>query len=105
MLETIKTIIFTGFIISLGYTIYYSVKFRRERKPDHRGLLQAKQNMSMGILLVLLSVYPLFITAGSIGIVVGALFILIGLFNVFAGIRNRSTFQARLNDSHVKNDQ
>ncbi|MEX1029300.1 MAG: YtpI family protein [Paenibacillaceae bacterium] len=96
MLEVLNSIIFIGFIIAFSFTIYYSVKFRRERKPDHRGLLQAKQNISMGFLLVLMALYPLFVTSGSIGVVIGTLFLLIGLFNLFAGIRNRSVYQARL---------
>jgi Zn-dependent protease len=96
MLEVINSIIILGFILALGFTLYYSVKFRRERQPDLRGLLQAKQNISMGFLLVLLSAYPLFVTSGTAGVIVGLLFLLMGLFNLFAGIRNRSTYNARL---------
>jgi uncharacterized membrane protein HdeD (DUF308 family) len=96
MLEVLNSIIFIGFIIAFGFTIYYSVKFRREQRPNHKGLLQAKQNICMGFLLVLLAIYPLFVTSGSIGVVIGALFLLMGLFNLFAGIRNRSTYQTRL---------
>jgi Zn-dependent protease len=96
MLEVINSIIIFGFILALGFTLYYSVKFRRERQSDLRGLLQAKQNISMGILLVLLAAYPLFVTSGTVGVIVGLLFLLMGLFNLFAGIRNRSTYQARL---------
>jgi TRAP-type C4-dicarboxylate transport system permease small subunit len=96
MLEVINSIIIFGFILALGFTLYYSVKFRRERQPDLRGLLQAKQNISMGIVLVLLSAYPILGISGTAGIIVGLLFLLMGLFNLFAGIRNHSTYQARL---------
>lgn len=97
MLESLQYIHNLSFVITLGFSIYYSVKYRRERKPDHKGLLQAKQNISMGIMLTLLSLYPLlFISGSSAGIVIGAIFLLIGLFNLFAGIRNHTVYRARL---------
>lgn len=97
MLEALVYILYISFIIALGFSIYYSVKFRRERKPDHKGLLQAKQNISMGTMLTLLALYPLLIISGSsVGIVIGAMFLLIGLFNLFAGIRNHTTYRARI---------
>lgn len=97
MLEALVYILYISFIIALGFSIYYSVKFRRERKPDHKGLLQAKQNISMGTMLILLALYPLLIISGSsVGIVIGAMFLLIGLFNLFAGIRNHTTYRARI---------
>ncbi|MEX2416464.1 MAG: YtpI family protein [Paenibacillaceae bacterium] len=97
MLVTLQYILYVSFIIAIGFSIYYSVKFRRERRLDHRGLLQAKQNISMGIMLILLALYPLLIISGSsIGIVIGAMFLLMGLFNLFAGIRNHTTYRARL---------
>jgi hypothetical protein len=86
-----------GLIIALGFSIYYSVRFRREQKPNHKGLLQAKQNISMGVMLTVLALYPLLvITGSSVSIVIGAMFLLIGLFNLFAGIRNHTIYQARL---------
>jgi asparagine N-glycosylation enzyme membrane subunit Stt3 len=97
MSEALEYIIYIGLVIALGFSLYYSVKFRRERKPDHKGLLQAKQNISMGIMLNLLALYPLLIISGSsVGIVIGAMFLLLGLFNLFAGIRNHMIYRARL---------
>lgn len=97
MLESLQYIHNVSFILTFGFSIYYSVKFRREREPDHKGLLQAKQNISMGIMLTLLALYPLLLISGSsVGIAIGAMFLLIGLFNLFAGIRNHTIYRARL---------
>ena|SRR5690554_4381192 len=96
MLELLNSIMFIGLILAFGSTVYYSVKYRKERTANLKGLFQAKQNISMGFLLILLAIFPLLGTLGSVGIVVGTLFLLLGVFNLFAGIRNRTIYQARL---------
>ncbi len=101
MLEILQYIHNFLFLITIGFSIFYSVKYRRERNPNYKGFMQAKLNISMGIMLTLLSLYPLLIIAGSsVGIVIGAMFLLIGLFNLFAGIRNWTIYKARLGSAN-----
>lgn len=87
-------------IISAIFSLTYSFKSRRTSDANLRGLLGAKMNISMGIMLTLLSITLLFIydsaTDGStIRVIIGSLFLLIGLFNIFAGIRNRKLYTRR----------
>ncbi|MNN91914.1 hypothetical protein D3C81_2100970 [compost metagenome] len=46
-------------------------------------------NISMGFMLIVLALIQMFMFSGStVRVVVGALFMVIGAFNIFAGIRN-----------------
>ena len=97
MYEFIKNAVFILLLLALGSSIYYSVKFRRQTDAILRGLYQAKQNIVMGVMLILLSVYPLYLIVGrNITITIGILFLLLGLFNLFAGIRNHAIYRSRL---------
>ena len=87
-------------LISMGFSLYYSFKSRRTKDAHLRGLLGAKMNISMGIMLTLLSIILLFVFVGAnegstIRVIIGSLFLLIGLFNIFAGLRNRKIFSNR----------
>ena len=87
-------------LISMGFSLYYSFKSRRTDDKTLRGLLGAKMNISMGAMLSLLSIILLFIYTGqnegsTIRVMIGALFLLIGLFNIFAGLRNRKMYTRR----------
>ncbi len=97
MYELFKNIVFILLLAALGFTIYYSVKYRKQLEAVQRGLYQAKQNIAMGFALVLLAIYPLYLIQGTnIALIVGILFLLIGLFNLFAGFRNLAIFRSRM---------
>lgn len=50
----------------------------------------------MGAMMVLLALYPLYLIPGTnIGVIIGVIFLLIGLFNLFVGIRNQAIYRAR----------
>lgn len=94
--EALRNSAFVLVAILLAFSFYYSYKTRRQTDPILRGLLQAKQNMAMGMMLAVLSVYPLYLMPGStIRVLVGALFLILGLFNLFAGIRNHAVYKSR----------
>lgn len=96
MYELLRNTAFVLVAILLAFSFYYSYKTRRQRDPIVRGLQQAKQNMAMGMMLTVLSVYPLYLMPGStIRVLIGALFLILGLFNVFAGIRNYAVYKSR----------
>lgn len=97
MYEILRNLAFILVAVLLGFSFYYSYKTRRQADPDMRGLLQAKQNMAMGLMLTVLSVYPLYLMPGStIRVLIGALFLVLGLFNLFAGIRNYAVYKSRI---------
>lgn len=97
MYEGLRNLAFVLVAILLAFSFYYSFKTRRQTDPAKRGLLQAKQNVAMGLMLTVLSVYPLYLVPGStVRLLVGALFLLVGLFNLFAGIRNYAVYKSRV---------
>ncbi len=54
---------------------------------------QAKTNINMGVTLIALSlILILTCEANWLRAIIGAIFLLMGLFNLFAGIRNRRIF-------------
>lgn len=84
-----------GILITLIMTSYYSIRARRSREPRERGLHTAHMNINMGAMLLLMSLIQMVMFSGStVRMIVGAIFLLLGLFNLFAGLRNRSLFSA-----------
>ncbi|WP_373229465.1 YtpI family protein [Cohnella sp.] len=84
-----------GVIIMLSsvFSALYSFRARRETNAKLRGLYTSRMNISMGIMLIFIALIQMFMFSGSsLRVVVGALFILLGLFNLFAGLRNHSHF-------------
>lgn len=97
MYEFILSAAFVLSAVLLVLSLLYGFKTRRQSDPVRRGLFQAKQNMAMGLMLTVLSAYPLYLMPGSsVRLLVGALFLVIGLFNLFAGIRNYAVFKSRI---------
>lgn len=97
MYEFLLNAAFVLVAVLLAFSLYYGFRTRRQTDPVVRGLHQAKQNMAMGLMLAVLSVYPLYLMPGSvIRLLVGALFLVIGLFNLFAGIRNYAVYKSRI---------
>ncbi|MHA7964331.1 YtpI family protein [Paenibacillus sp. CAU 1782] len=83
-------------LISLGFSAFYSIKTRRSQEPGNRGLYQARTNIAMGAMLIFIAAVQLFLSGEStLRIVIGALFGVIGLFNVFAGLRNHGIYLAK----------
>lgn len=77
------------------FSVYNSVKSRRTDNRRLAGIYAARTNICMGIMLLIIAVVQLFLFSGSsIRVVIGAVIMLLGLFNLFAGIRNHSTFTA-----------
>jgi len=50
-------------------------------------------NISMGLMLIFMAMVQMLLFTGStIRVIVGAVFIVVGLFNLFAGIRNHNSY-------------
>lgn len=89
MIESIQYVLYAGLIISCIFSVFFSIKSRRSVDGKARGLSQAKMNICMGFMLLILAFIQMFIFSGSsIRVVIGALFMVLGAFNIFAGIRN-----------------
>ena len=76
-------------------SVYYSFKSRRSADARRRGMNAALMNVCMGFMLVLIALFFMLAYSGStLKVVVGALFIVLGLFNLFAGLRNHSIYRS-----------
>ena len=80
-------------VLTSVLSVVYSVRYRRAADGRIRGLFAARMNVSMGLMLIFIAIIQMFLFSGStVRVIVGALFLLIGLFNLFAGMRNHSHF-------------
>lgn len=96
MSNLVQYVLSPGIFISLLFSIYFSVKSRQAKEPITKGLLAAKLNISMGSMLIFISAVQLFLSNEStLRIILGAIFLVLGLFNIFAGLRNQSYFRAK----------
>ncbi|MBB3108272.1 uncharacterized membrane protein YhaH (DUF805 family) [Paenibacillus phyllosphaerae] len=76
-------------------SVTFSFKARRSADARVRGLNQSLMNVCMGVMLVLLSLLFLLMYSGStVKVIVSTLLIVIGLFNLFAGLRNHSIYRS-----------
>ncbi len=84
-------------VLSSFSSVFFSIRARRTADGRLRGLYAARMNISMGLMLILIAVIQMFMFSGStLRVVIGALFMLLGLFNLFAGLRNNAHF-SRMN--------
>ncbi|MCZ8518354.1 MULTISPECIES: YtpI family protein [Paenibacillus] len=93
MLANIQLALSTLIVIALAFSVYYSFRYRREADPRLRGLYSSRMNIAMGIMLVILAVTQLFFLHDSVmRRIFGTVCLLLGVFNLFAGIRNHIHF-------------
>lgn len=84
-------------LASLILSVYYSFRFRRNKDPLMRGLYSSRMNMSMGVMLMAIAVIQFLLFEPSfLRGVIGAVFLVLGLFNLYAGARNHSAYSKRL---------
>ncbi len=101
-METVQMFLFIAIVVMLVISVWFSLKYRREKDPVTRGLNAARMNIAMGIMLIIISITQLFFFTDSITRrIFGTVCLLLGLFNLFAGIRNNGHY------SHLmsKNDR
>lgn len=93
MIQTLQWILGLAVVLTSVLSVYFSFRSRRSRDPIDRGLYGARMNVSIGLALVFLALIQMVLFSGStLRVIVGALFMVTGLFNLFAGMRNHSHF-------------
>jgi hypothetical protein len=89
----LQTFLIIVILAALCASVYFSFRYRTMKSPKGRGLNAANMNISMGIMLIAISgVQLLLFTGSTLRVIVGLVMFLLGLFNLFAGIRNRSVY-------------
>jgi uncharacterized membrane protein len=74
-------------------SVFFSFRYRRSQDHSVRGFHQAHMNICMGIMLVAIALTQIIMFKSDwLRSIIGAIFLLIGLFNLFAGIRNRRIY-------------
>ncbi|MDR0266855.1 YtpI family protein [Paenibacillus sp.] len=93
MVLFIRYVLFALLVIACICAGLYSSRSRRAKDARERGLYGAVTNIFMGIMLVMLALIFMFIFSGStVAVIIEAVFLVLGAFNIFAGIRNRSYY-------------
>ena len=74
-------------VISFVFYLFYKTKYIRSRRPAQRQWLSAKSSVALGLFVCLFGVNQLFLFPSTVTYIVAAIFILIGGYNVFGGIK------------------
>jgi uncharacterized membrane protein HdeD (DUF308 family) len=80
-------------VLSCIGSVVFSFRYRRSSDGRIRGLNAARMNICMGLMLVFIALIQMFLFSGStLRVIIGAVFLLLGLFNLFAGLRNHAYY-------------
>ncbi len=94
MMEWIQWALLLLICLTSALSVIYSFRSRRQAEPVLRGLYAARMNVCMGLMLIFIASIQMFLYTGStVRVIVGAVLLVIGLFNLFAGLRNHGHFQ------------
>ncbi|WP_082350909.1 YtpI family protein [Paenibacillus xylanivorans] len=95
-IDVLKYALIAIFALAMVCSALNSIRSHRATDPIATGLYRSWTNIWMGSMLVILALILMFVFTGStLSVVVEALFLIMGAYNVFAGLRNRS-YYARL---------
>jgi glucose uptake protein GlcU len=96
MLSTFSFILTAVILLSLLSTVFYSFRSRTQKDAVLRGVLAAKMNISMGFMLVAMALLQIFLfETNTLRTALGIIFLLLGLFNFFSGVRNHMHYRSR----------
>ncbi len=91
MTELISWALTALVVLFSALSVWFSFKSRRAKDLKEKAQLTSKMNICMGVMLIAISfVQLLFFEESTVRTVVGIVFLLLGLFNLFAGLRNLS---------------
>ncbi|AIQ34835.1 MULTISPECIES: YtpI family protein [Paenibacillus] len=100
MVLFIKYLLFILLVVFVIGAAVYSLSSRRALNPRVKGLKRSVMNVMLGAMLVTLSLISMFLFRGStVNIIVEAAFLLIGVFNIFSGLRSYS-YYSRSQEQH-----
>lgn len=95
-IDVLKYALIAIFAVAVVFAALNSIRSHRSSDATSAGLYRSWTNIWMGVMLVVLALILMFVFTGStLSVIVEALFLIMGAYNVFAGIRNRS-YYARL---------
>ncbi|AIQ17153.1 hypothetical protein H70357_11155 [Paenibacillus sp. FSL H7-0357] len=101
MILLIKYVLFVLLVICMIGAAVYSLSSRRAPDPMEKGRKRAIMNVLLGAMLVTLSLMSMFLFRGStVNVIVEAVFLVIGAFNIFSGLRSHGYYSRNRNENH-----
>jgi hypothetical protein len=79
-------------VISFVFYLFYKIKYFRAKLPAEKKWVSAKSSIALGIFVAFFGLNQLFLNLSTTGIIVGILFMLLGGFNIFGGIKSYKHF-------------
>jgi drug/metabolite transporter (DMT)-like permease len=96
----IKYLLFILLVVCMIGAAVYSIASRRAQDPLEKGRKRSIMNVLLGAMLVVLSLMAMFLFRGStVNVIVEAVFIVIGAFNIFSGLRSHGYYTRNRNGS------
>ncbi|WP_077214231.1 YtpI family protein [Bacillus dakarensis] len=80
------------FVLSFAFYIFYKAKYFRTKLPAEKKWVSAKSNIALGLFVGFFGLNQIFLNLSTVGIIVGIVFILLGVFNVWGGIKSYKFF-------------
>lgn len=74
-------------VIAFAFYLFYKIKNLRTKRPAEKRWISAKSSIALGIIVAVFGLNQLFLNLSTVGVVIGIIFILLGGFNIFAGIK------------------
>lgn len=74
-------------VFSLSFYLVYKVKYVRSKRPAERKWISAKSSIALGLFVALFGVNQFFLDGNTVTYIVAGIFILIGGFSIYAGIK------------------
>ncbi|WP_071396016.1 YtpI family protein [Bacillus tuaregi] len=74
-------------VISLAFYIFYKAKYFRTRMPAEKKWISAKGSIALGSFIALFGINQLFLFQTTVTYIVAAVFIALGVVNIFGGIK------------------
>lgn len=74
-------------IFSFSFYIFFKIKYFRTKYPAEKKWISSKSSIALGLFVALFGLNQLFINHSTVAIIIGIIFILLGSFNVWGGVK------------------
>src|SRR4051812_21399879 len=74
-------------VFALSFYVFYKVKAVRSTKPIIKHWISAKSSIALGLFVALYGLNQLFIFRSSLSLVIGIIFLIIGISSSWVGLR------------------
>lgn len=92
-MAALQYILSTAVIVTCAMSVYYSSRKRRTDDAKKGGIYAARMNICMGLMLIFIALIQILLfETSTVRVIVASVFLLLGLFNLFAGLRNHGYY-------------